>query len=75
MEQKSEREWRWIACPAGKTRTLVMCEWDIVSGEGRIFKRTLRQVDCHHPGLTEFGGRDCNWDCERIISKRDKRDL
>ena len=33
MEQKIEREWKSIVCPEGKERTMVMCEWDIVSGE------------------------------------------
>jgi hypothetical protein len=75
MEQKLEREWKSIVCPEEKTKTFVMCEWDILSGEGRIFKRTLKQVDCHHPKLAKFGGADCNWDCEKIISKREKRDL
>ena len=54
---------------------MVMCEWDIVSGEGRIFRRTLKQIDCFNPKLTEFGGTDCNWGCERVISKRERKEL
>ena len=42
MEQKIEREWISIVCPEGKEKILVMCKWDIVSREGRIFRRTLK---------------------------------
>ena len=28
-----------------------MCEWDVLSKEGRILKRTLRQIDCHNAEL------------------------
>ncbi len=67
MEQKIQREWKSIVCPEGKGKTMVMCEWNIVSGEGRIFKRTLKQIDCRNPKLTEFGGMDCRWGCEKGI--------
>ncbi len=75
MEQKTEREFKSIRCPERKEKTLVMCEWDIVSGEGRIFRRTLKQIDCFNPKLTEFGGTDCNWGCERVITKRERKEL
>ena len=75
MEKKIERELKTIVCPEGKAKTWVMCEWDIVSREGRIFRRTLKQIDCYNPKLTEFGGIDCNWGCERVIAKRERRDL
>jgi hypothetical protein len=75
MEQKIEREWKSIVCPEGKEGTMVMCEWDIVSGGGRIFRRILKQIDCRNPKLTEFGGTDCNWSCERVVAKREYRDL
>jgi len=70
LEQKIEREWKWIICPKGKDKTSVMVEWDIVSEKGRILKRSLRQIDCHYPLLTIFGGCDCEWGCERVIGKR-----
>ena len=74
MEQKIEREWISIVCPEGREKTSVMCEWDIVSREGRIFRRTLKLMDCHHPKLTEFGGIDCKWGCEGIMTKRERKD-
>ncbi len=51
MEQKIEREWKSIRCPERKEKTLVMREWDIFSREGRIFRRTLKQIDCFNPKL------------------------
>lgn len=72
LEQKIEREWKSILCPTGKDKTLVMVEWDIVSEKGRILRRSLRQVDCHHIQLTIFGEHDCEWKCERVIRKREK---
>ena len=74
MEQKIERECVSIVCPEGKEKTEVMCEWAIVSREGRIFRRTLKLIDCNHPKLSEFGGIDCRWGCERIIAGRERRD-
>jgi len=52
--------------------TVLMMEWDIVSEKGRILKKGLRQIDCRHPQLTEFGGEDCKWGCEAVIGKRGK---
>jgi hypothetical protein len=72
LEKKIEREWKSILCPGGKDRTWVMVEWDIVSEKGRILKRNLRQIDCHHPQLNEFGGVDCRWGCEGVIGKRER---
>lgn len=69
MEQKIEREWNSIRCPGGKDKTLVMIEWNIVSEKSRILKKGLRQIDCHHPRWTQFGGADCEWGCERVIEK------
>ena len=71
MEQTREREWKTVLCPGGKGRNLVMCEWDIVSEKGRILKRTLKQIDCYNPQLTQFGGADCNWGCEAVMVKRE----
>jgi hypothetical protein len=70
LEQKIDREWKSILCPRGKGRTSMICEWDIVFEKGRILKRTLKQIDCHNPQLTEFGGKDCSWECEGMIGKR-----
>ena len=72
MEQKKEREWKSVLCPAGKDRTRMLCEWDTVLEGGRILKRTLRQIDCFHPKLTEFGGADCDWFCEGVIVKGER---
>jgi hypothetical protein len=72
LKQEIEREWKSVLCPEGKGRTWLMCEWDIVSEKGRILKRTLRQIDCRCPHLMEFGGADCNWECEGVISKRER---
>jgi hypothetical protein len=71
MEQKIERKWKSIVCPDGKEKSVVMCEWDILSEEGRILKRTLKQIDCHNAKLTEFGGADCNWACRKVIAKEE----
>jgi hypothetical protein len=72
LEQKIEREWKSIRCPRGKDKTLVMVEWNIVLEKGRILKRILRQIDCHHPQRTRFGGEDCEWGCERVIGERQR---
>ena len=71
MEQRIEREWKSIVCPDGKGKSVVMCEWNILSEEGRFLKRILRQIDCHNPRLTEFGGKDCSWRCEKSIEKQE----
>jgi len=71
MEQKIAREWKSIVCPEGKEKAIVMCEWDILSEVGRILKKTLKQIDCHNPKLTEFGGADCNWACRKTIAKEE----
>jgi hypothetical protein len=72
LESKIEREWKSIICPRGKDKTFVMVEWDVVSEKGRILKRSLRQIDCHHPPLTILGERDCEWGCEKVIGKRER---
>ena len=71
MEQKISREWKSIVCPDGKAQSVVMSEWDILSEEGRIVKKTLKQIDCHNPRLAEFGGTDCRWVCEKAIAKEE----
>ncbi len=68
MEQKREREWKSILCPEWKEKAAVMCEWDILSEDGRILKKTLKQIDCYNPRLTEFGRTDCSWACEKAIA-------
>jgi len=72
LEQKIEREWKSIKCPGRGEKTAIMVEWDIVSQKGRILKRSLRQIDCQHPRLTEFGGEDCTWGCAAVIGKKGK---
>ena len=69
MEHKIEREWKSIVCPVWKEKTLLMCEWDLLSEEGNISQRSLKQVDCHNPKLYVYGGPDCNWACEKAIAK------
>jgi hypothetical protein len=71
-EVVSEREWNSILCPERQCRTAVMCEWDVHSKEGRILKRTLRQIDCHNAELVQFGGTECKWGCEGVIRKRER---
>ena len=75
MEQKIEREWKSISCPGERVKTKIMVEWDIVSEKGRILKKSLRQIDCHHPHLTELGGADCMWGCESVIGKSERQDF
>ena len=70
LEQKMEREWKSIRCPGSGDKTVIMAEWDILSEKGRILKKSLRQIDCHHPPLTKFGGEDCKWGCEGVIGKK-----
>ena len=72
MEQKIEREWRSIRCPGRENKVLVMIEWGVVSDKGRIFSRSLRQIDCHDSQLTRFGGVDCERGCERVIAKGER---
>jgi len=71
MEQKIAREMKSVVCPDVKEKAIVMCEWNILSEMGRILKKTLKQIDCHNPKLTEFGGADCNWAWRRIIAKEE----
>ncbi len=70
MEQKIVREWRSMVCPDGG-QSAVMSEWDILSEEGRVLKKTLKQIDCHNPRLAEFGGTDCSWACREAIAKEE----
>lgn len=69
MERKIERGWKSIVCPDRKEKVIVMCEWEILSEMGSTLKKTLKQIDCHNPKLTEFGGADCNWGCKKAIAK------
>ena len=71
MEPRIEREWKSIVCPDGKGKSVVMCEWEIVSRGGSVFKRILKQMDCHNPKLIELGGPDCSWACEGTIAKEE----
>jgi hypothetical protein len=75
MKQKIEREWKSIVCPELKERSLVMCEWELTSEKGRVLKKTLKQIDCWNPKLSEFGEGDCNWGCEKVIAKMEKERL
>ncbi len=72
MEQKIEREWKSIVCPDEQENTVVMCEWHVLSEQGRIVERTLKQIDCQHPKLTKLGGPYCSWACEQAISRGEK---
>jgi len=72
MEEKIDREWKSIRCPGREDRVLVMIEWVVISEKGRILSRSLRQIDCHSPHLTRFGGVDCERGCEKVIGKREK---
>ncbi|NWG03167.1 MAG: hypothetical protein HXY44_09970 [Syntrophaceae bacterium] len=69
MQTRIEREWKSIFCPDQKENTLIMLEWEILSEGGRILKKRLHQMDCHHPKLTKWGELDCRWRCERILAK------
>jgi hypothetical protein len=69
MGQKIEREWKSIVCPDWKEKTAVMREWNILFEKGNGLQRTLTLIDCHNPRLSEFGGADCNWACEKAIAK------
>ena len=69
MERRTAREWKSIVCPECKGQSLVMSEWDILSEEGRLLRKTLKQIDCHSSRLAEFGRADCSWACEKAIAK------
>jgi len=69
MERKVEKEWKSIRCPERGQKTLLRCEWDMVVEQGRILRRTLKQIDCYNPELSMFGGTDCRWRCEGVIAK------
>jgi len=71
MEQKIARKWKSIVCPDGKAQSVVMSEWDILSEEGRVLEKTLKQIDCHNPRLAEFGGTDCSWACTKAIAREE----
>jgi hypothetical protein len=46
-----------------------MREWNIFSEKGNGLQRTLTLIDCPSPRLSEFGGADCNWACEKAVAK------
>ena len=48
---------------------MIMCEWNIFSEGVNILQRTLQQIDCYNPRLSELGGTGCNWACEKAIAK------
>ena len=75
LEQTREREWKSVACPGGKGRTLVMLEWDVVSEKGRILKRSLKQMDCQNPGLSRIWRRGLQLESARESSRRGKDDF
>jgi len=68
MKDRIQREWESITCPDGRDKTTVMCEWEILSDKGRVLRKTLKQMDCRNPRLTEWGGRDCNWACQKALA-------
>jgi hypothetical protein len=72
LEQTIEREWKSIRCPKEQDKRSVMIKWNIVSKKGCILKRSLREIDCHHPAWTTFGGGDCEWGCEGVIGRRER---
>lgn len=72
LKEIREREWHSIFCPERQSRSLVMCEWDVVFKGGQILKRTLKLIDCHQTDLSQLGGMDCKWGCEKVIRKRER---
>jgi len=50
---------------------MVMSEWAVLSKEGGILEKTLKQIDCHNARLAEFGGTDCSWACKKAIAKEE----
>jgi len=69
LEQRVEREWKSVRCPHGEGRVRLMCEWKVIAVEGRILKKELTLIDCHHPPLARFGGESCGWDCMKVVSR------
>jgi hypothetical protein len=72
LKQMNEREWRAIDCPGGRGKTRIMCEWEVVSEKGRILKKRLKQIDCKNTGLSNLGGEDCQWGCEKVLFIQEK---
>ena len=70
--KRVERERMSILCPERGRESVLLCEWEVEAAQGRILKRRLKQIDCHNPDLPVFGGAECHWGCEVIISKREK---
>ena len=58
MEDKSRWVVRTRKCPEGGRAIDLLVEWRIEKG-----KKILHSVSCNHPGLAEFGGKECRWGC------------
>lgn len=72
FKQTNERERRAIDCPEGRGKTRILCEWEVVTEKGRILKRRLKQLDCQNKGLSDLGGEDCQWGCEKVFLKQER---
>ena len=70
LEQRVEREWKSVRCPHGEGRVRLMCEWKVIAVEGRILKKELTLIDCHHPRWSLFGGEGCQWECEQGVTRQ-----
>ena len=70
MEQRVEREWKSVRCPQGEGRIRIMCEWKVIAVEGRVLKRELTLIDCHHPLLARLEGGSCGWGCMEAVTRQ-----
>jgi hypothetical protein len=67
MAGKSRWSVRARKCPEGDRPVDLLVEWKIEKG-----KKILQSVCCNHPGLADYGGRECGWGCLPKLSGRKK---
>jgi hypothetical protein len=67
MEGKSQWTVRPLKCPEEDRPVELLIEWKIEKG-----KKILQSVSCSHPGLADYGGRECRWGCAQKLSGRKK---
>ena len=67
MAEKSHWAVRPLKCPEEERTVDLLVEWKIEKG-----KKVLHSVCCNHPGLADYGGKECRWGCIQRLSGRKK---
>ncbi len=68
MEDKSKWAIRSMKCPEEKLTVDLLVEWKVKKG-----KKVLQSICCNHPGLADYGGKECQWVCMQKVSGKKKQ--